>query len=90
MPADDPVAEYHPLIVDDPIISMYGESMLVEWATLWSHTAAFQDFRIQVVNHEGDYEEVECQRYEYKNDVEGLFGCVLDPSLLNSDHSILG
>ena len=33
--------EFHPLVIEDPVMSLDGESMLIEWATLWSHTAEF-------------------------------------------------
>ena len=64
--------------------------MLIEWATHWSNTGVFEDFAIEVLNDDGGYDEAECQEYEYAYNMEGLFGCLLDPSLLDDDRSYLG
>ena len=78
------------MIVDDPIISEYGSTLLLEWATHWSHTAEYQDFSIEVVDQDGEYNKVSCPQFAYKTPMEGLFGCSLDPSLLITERSVLG
>ena len=67
--------DFHPLVIEDPLITVQGSTVLVEWATHWDHTAEFEDFSIWAENQEGDYQQVYCKKFDYRQPMGGLFGC---------------
>ena len=46
----------YPLIIDDPELTSDGRYIVLEWHTLREHMAKIEDFTIEAVNEEGNYE----------------------------------
>ena len=66
----------YPLIYDAPRVSISGNSVLIEWETLQEHIAQFDDFTVEAMNQEGEFEVVQCDSFKFMEKAdEGIFKC---------------
>ena len=70
------------MIVEDPVMSRFNNKILVEWAIEWSHTANFEDFTVQAMNHDGFYVPINCLEHFYSELMDDLFGCEIEPNYM--------
>lgn len=71
--------EIYPLVLDDPRITVEGKSIVVQWETLQQHIAKFDNFTVEAMNEEGNYEDIICLNFKFLEKPDtAIFRCELD------------